>query len=165
MGGGAAYAVFKGAVEVGYILIIQPVGNILTKLIIGVLSDRIGAVRASVSMIGTNIAVLLLLLTGSFLSNSFILCLAAFIYGSVYSVANVGFSLLSKHFFGAGGYSKADSVIGLLKTTGAALTLSLIGYLYDFTVSYIPMFWVALAIHAIDSILLTVVIKHRGRVL
>ena len=45
-------------------------------------------------MIGTNIAVLLLLLTGSFLSNSFILCLAAFIYGSVYSVANVGFSLL-----------------------------------------------------------------------
>lgn len=139
------------------------IGNILTKLVIGFLSDRIGAVRASVSMIGTNIAALLLLLIGSSLGNGFILCAAAFLYGSVYSVANVGFSLLSKHFFGAGSYPKAYSVIGLLTTTGAALALPLIGYLYDFTGSYIPMFWVALAIHVIDLTLLAIIVKQRGR--
>lgn len=137
------------------------IGNILSKLAIGMLSDRLGAIKACVSMIGLNVAALLLLLVGSSVGNTLLLCVAAFLYGSVYSVANVGFSLLSKYFFGTQNYSKAYSVIGLLTTTGVALALPLIGYLYDFTGSYIPMFWAALGIHAVDLILLAVVVKSR----
>lgn len=139
------------------------VGNILTKLLIGILSDKIGPVKACVSMIGLNACALLLSLYGSTAHSPLILYIAAFLYGSVYSVGAVGFSLLSRRFFGPENYSKAYSVIGLLTTTGSAVSLPLIGYLYDFTGSYLPMFWIALSFHAVDFVLLWVVAKSARR--
>ncbi len=130
------------------------VGNILTKLLIGILSDRIGPVKACVSMIVLNACALLLSLYGSASQSALVLYAAALLYGSVYSVGAVGFSLLSRRFFGSENYSKAYSVIGLLTTTGSAISLPLIGYLYDFTGSYLPMFWIALGFHGVNLALL-----------
>lgn len=127
------------------------VGNILTKLLIGILSDRIGSVKACVSMIVLNACALLLSLYGSASQSALVLYAAALLYGSVYSV---GFSLLSRRFFGPENYSKAYSVIGLLTITGSAISLPLIGYLYDFTGSYLPMFWIALGFHGVNLALL-----------
>lgn len=135
------------------------VGNILTKLIIGILSDKIGPVKACTTMICLNACALLLALYGSAVRSAGILYIAAFLYGSVYSVGAVGFSLLSRKFFGPENYSKAYSVIGLLTTTGSALALPLIGYLYDFTGSYLPMFWIALVFHGVNLTLLGVIVK------
>lgn len=135
------------------------VGNILTKLLIGILSDKIGQVKACVSMIALNACALLLALYGGSIGSAFVLYVAAFLYGSVYSVGAVGFSLLSRKFFGPENYSKAYSVIGLLTTTGSALSLPLIGYLYDFTGSYLPMFRIALGFHAVNLVLLAIVVR------
>lgn len=139
------------------------VGNILTKLLIGILSDKFGPVKVCVSMIGLNACALLLSLHGSAAQSALILYIAAFLYGSVYSVGAVGFSLLSRRFFGPENYSKAYSVIGLLTTTGSAVSLPLIGYLYDFTGSYLPMFWIALSFHTVNLALLWVVAKSAKR--
>lgn len=136
------------------------VGNILTKLLIGILSDNLGPVKACASMIALNAYALLLSLFGSAAQSALILYIAALLYGSVYSVGAVGFSLLSRKFFGPENYSKAYSVIGLLTTTGSALSLPLIGYLYDFTGSYLPMFWIALGFHGVNLVLLWVVAKR-----
>ena len=136
------------------------VGNILTKLLIGILSDNLGPVKACASMIALNACALLLSLFGSAAQSALILYIAALLYGSVYSVGAVGFSLLSRKFFGPENYSKAYSVIGLLTTTGSALSLPLIGYLYDFTGSYLPMFWIALGFHGVNLVLLWVVAKR-----
>lgn len=130
------------------------VGNILTKLLIGILSDRIGPVKACISMILLNACALLLSLYGSASQSALVLYAAALLYGSVYSVGAVGFSLLCRRFFGLENYSKAYSVIGLLTTTGSAISLPLIGYLYDFTGSYLPMFWIALGFHGVNLALL-----------
>lgn len=135
------------------------VGNILTKLLIGILSDKIGPVKACITMIGLNAGALLLSLYGSTVRSAAILYAAALLYGSVYSVGAVGFSLLSRRFFGPANYSKAYSVIGLLTTTGSAISMPLIGYLYDFTGSYLPMFWIALGFHAVNIVLLLTVVK------
>lgn len=136
------------------------VGNILTKLLIGILSDKLGPVKACASMIALNACALLLSLFGSATQSALVLYIAALLYGSVYSVGAVGFSLLSRNFFGPENYSKAYSVIGLLTTTGSALSLPLIGYLYDFTGSYLPMFWIALGFHGVNLVLLWVVTKR-----
>lgn len=135
------------------------VGNILTKLLIGILSDKIGPVKACITMIGLNTGALLLCLYGSTVRSEVILYAAALLYGSVYSVGAVGFSLLSRRFFGPANYSKAYSVVGLLTTTGSAISMPLIGYLYDFTGSYLPMFWIALGFHGVNLVLLTAVAK------
>ena len=65
--------------------------------------------------------------------------------------------------FGPENYSKAYSVIGLLTTTGSAISLPLIGYLYDFTGSYLPMFWIALGFHTVNLVLLWVIAKLTKR--
>lgn len=138
-----------------FMMSLAMVGNICTKLVIGVLSDRFGPVKASVSMILLNAVSLGLLLLASTWSSLPLLLTAAFLYGSVYSVGAVGLSLLSRLFFGAENYSSAYSVIGLLVTMGSAISQPLIGYLYDFTGSYLPMLFVALGIHVVDLVLLT----------
>ena len=147
-------------VEIGaFMMSLSMVGNIVTKLLIGVLSDKIGPVKSCVVMILLNAFSMLLFLLGSGSGSVAVLYVASFCYGSVYSVGAVGFSLLSKHFFGEKYFSKAYAVIGLLTYVGSALSLPLIGYLYDFTGSYQGMFLVTLGIHAVNLVLLTVIVK------
>lgn len=136
------------------------VGNIATKLLIGLLSDRTGPVKASVVMIFLNAGALGLCIVGGRQANAPLLYLSSFLYGSVYSVGAVGFSLLSRRFFGVENYPKAYSVLGILTTMGSAFSQPLIGYLYDFTGSYLPMFWIALSFHAVDLALLALVCRR-----
>ena len=150
--------------EVGALMMsLSMAGNIGTKLFIGFLSDRFGPVKASVFMIGVNAFALSMLWYGSVNGSVALLYFASFCYGSVYSVGAVGFSLLCRYLFGTENYPKAYAVSGPLINVGSALSLPLIGYLYDFTGSYINMLWIGLLIHCVDLILLWVALKKRPK--
>ena len=83
-------------------------GNVISKLIIGVMSDKIGSVKASITMIIVNTFGIVLLIISS---SSIVLLIGAFLFGSIYSVGAVGLPLLTKHFFGIDNYSKVFPII------------------------------------------------------
>ena len=111
------------------------IGNIVSKLAIGTLSDRIGPFRASIAMILVNMLSLmgLLLLPPEFPAA---ILAASFLYGSVYSVGAVGIPLLTRAVFGAENYASAYAVMTLCTNVGSASALTVIGLVYDWTGGY-----------------------------
>lgn len=137
------------------------IGNISTKLLIGLLSDLFTPVKAVIILILTNCVSLILSFIGVTHQETALLYIGSFMFGSIYSVGAVGIPMLTRYFFGNENYAKTYSVIGFLTNVGSASSLTLIGYLYDFTHSYQIVFIIALCFHLINLILLgTICLKH-----
>lgn len=110
------------------------VGNIVSKLLIGVLSDKIGPFAACRTMMCTNLAALTVLLLVAPKASAVALA-AAFFYGAVYSVSATGLPLLTRRLFGEN-YASAFSVVTLFTNTGSAFSLTIVGLIYDLTGGY-----------------------------
>lgn len=138
------------------------IGNILSKLMIGFISDRLGPIKASIIMIIINMISIIMLLT---LSTSFMLILGSLLFGSAYSVAAVGFPLLTREFFGQENFQKVYPVISFATGFGGAFALSLVGYIYDFTGSYNVAFMIAFIIHLINIVLISMILWKKRKLL
>lgn len=134
------------------------IGNISTKLLIGIISDRFGPIRACVIMIVTNMISLILMLAGMPSADTWILMSGAFVFGSIYAVGSVGLPLLTRYFFGQENYYIAYAKIGFLTSVGSS-SLTLIGYLYGFTGTYLYILVIAMAFHIIDLCQLVIIMK------
>ncbi len=146
------------AVSIGYstsigamLLSAGMVGNIVSKLIIGVLSDRFGAFRATLFMLVINVFGVFLLMLAPV---SVILILGAFLFGSSYSIGAVALPLLTRYFFGDEQYVKRFPMISFASNVGAAISLSMVGYIYDIFGSYTYAFFFALFMLLICFIML-----------
>lgn len=122
-------------------------GNIVSKLLIGVLADHWSAMKATVFMIGLHLLSIIMLLV---FRSEILLYGAAFLFGFVYSVSAVGLVLITKDCFGAENYSRAYPVISFAGGASCAVGMSLVGYLFDFTGSYQAAFLTAAVFHVID---------------
>lgn len=131
-------------------------GNILSKLAIGILSDRHGAVYACTIMILLNIGSLLILSAGMAIASFLLASIGALLFGSVYSVGAVGISLLTRQLFPPSAYSRLYPKFSFMVNAGSAMSLPLIGYLYDFTHSYMPALYIAIFIDAVNIISLAI---------
>lgn len=107
------------------------IGNVAAKLAIGVLSDRAGVYRASMTMMGLALLGLLLILFSCFFSP--FLYLGAFLFGIIYSVSSVGMSLIARHIYGTKGYGKAYAAVSAIGCGAAALALTILGIVSDIT--------------------------------
>lgn len=137
------------------------IGNIVSKLVIGALSDAFGAVKATLFMIVVNALGIILLMLGL---SSRILILGAFFFGSCYSIGAVALPLLTKYFFGQDNYDKAFPTISFASNLGAALSLSMVGYIYDFFGSYMYAFLLAIVMICICVITLTITLKNKEKI-
>lgn len=135
------------------------VGNILFKLIIGVLSDKIGTVKSIIVMMLTVLIGIILLLMGR---SNILLIAGAFMFGASYAIGAVGLALLTKYFFESKGYSKVYPSVSFASNMGAALSLSLVGYIYDFFGSYVYAFMAALILLIICFILILYIVKNNS---
>ncbi len=133
-------------------------GNIISKLTIGLLSDAIGAFKSALIMIVINTIAVFVLMTSS---SETLLLLGSFLFGFIYSVSAVGISLITMDLFGQQNYSNVYPIISFASNFGNALSISLIGYLFDFTGSYFGTFIVIMIVNIINIILLTVAMKNR----
>ncbi|MFQ9072506.1 MAG: hypothetical protein ACLR43_07050 [Faecalibacillus faecis] len=112
-------------------------------------------------MILTNCISLVLLFLGV-IHQKLLLYISSLMFGSIYSVGAVGIPMLTRYFFGNENYARTYSVIGFL-TNVEASSLTLIGYLYDFTQSYQIVFIIALCFHLINLILLVIIcLRYNG---
>ncbi len=131
-------------------------GNIVSKLVIGALSDWLGILKAAYVMLACIFIGSLLLLLGM---NQMMLMAGAFLFGASYSIGAVGIPLLTKHFFKPENYNTAFPVITMANGLGGAISISLIGYIYDFFHSYAMALYFGLAVAVLGFMLLSVLNK------
>ncbi len=139
------------------------IGNILSKLVIGILSDWLSPLKAVICMWSINIISLVCLIFGMQASSSILMYLASFFFGSIYSVCAVGLALLTRQFFSSENFTQVYSKIGFLTNVGGAFSLSLMGYVYDFAGNYFVVIMMCLVMHLV-SLLLFVVIVRRNKI-
>lgn len=108
------------------------IGNIVFKLLAGVLADKLGTIKTIIVIVVMTVAGSLMLFTGSTL----LLLAGAFLYGSIYSVCSVLIALYSKEVYGLENYKNAYPIIVFAGNVANALGISAVGYIYDFTSSY-----------------------------
>lgn len=160
---GIALSIHLSATSGAILMSLTMIGNISTKLLIGFLSDLLNPIKAVIIMILTNCLSLLLLFLGVIHQEIMLLYIGSFMFGSIYSVGAVGIPMLTRYFFGNENYARTYSVIGFLTNVGSASSLTLIGYLFDFTKSYQMVFIIALCFHLINLILLVVIcLRYNG---
>lgn len=133
------------------LLSIAMLSSIGFKLGLGYVSDSIGSAKSTISML-----VLIGIASALFFStnNIPILYFAAFLYGAVYSIPSVSVALLTKDFFGPYRFIRLYPILAFSTSLGGAISLSLVGFIYDFTGSYIPAFIGSLLINIVNTVLI-----------
>lgn len=139
------------------------VGNIGTKLIVGFISDKLGAVKATVIMTVINVLSLGIIYLGGLKASVFVMMTGAVAFGSCYAVAAVGLSLLTRHFFGTAEYGRVFPYVTFVSNLGTAFALTIIGYVYDFTGGYDYVLLGAVGVHALCLLLLAYMVISRKR--
>ena len=109
------------------------IANVSFKLLAGSLSDHLGTIKTIAIIAIVNVMGDLLLLFGS---SMIMLLLGAFLYGSVYAISGLLISLMCKDLYGSDQYREAYPVISFVSTITYALSVSMVGYMFDFTGSY-----------------------------
>ena len=137
------------------------IANIISKLLIGYISDKYNAFKA-------NMIMLIIFMVGIvgliFASDKLPLIVLSFIFGFVYSVTALGVAFISREFFGDNNYKKSFPIVSFAGSVGSALSISLIGYLYDFTGTYKTVFYIFTVIGLVCiSLLLLANNKEKNR--
>ena len=150
------YTLEVGAVFTSYCM----VGNVAGKLILGVLSDRLGIYRTTEIFLG---AVLLSLVMFLMMQQSVAaLNIAAVLFGAEYAIYVNTQPLVLLDIYGPDDYkmkmSRLQSCLGLI----GAFVAVLVPYIYDFTGSFNLFFVIGIAFCVI-SILLFIRLEHDAR--
>jgi len=135
-------------------------GNIFFKLFTGVLSDKIGIIKSFVFITLLNFISMLLMIN---FQNIPIMLFSAFLFGSVYTFSTIGLPLLTNSFFGRSQSMQIYPILSFVSTIGKAIALSFIGYIYDFTGSYINALLLAVLFQIINFALLYLGVKVTSR--
>ena len=111
------------------------VGNIVFKLLLGVLSDKIGGIRACMLLFAAN---LLSLFGMFFLPGDGVLMpmLIPFLYGTCFAITSVGMPLVARAATTPEQYDHTVGIMSMMANFGGAVSLTAIGALYDWTGSY-----------------------------
>ncbi|WP_027109139.1 MFS transporter [Lacticigenium naphthae] len=133
------------------LLSVTMISSIAFKIGLGYISDRIGSVK------GTFVVLVSLMLASTIfllLDTSLWLYGAALLFGAVYAVPSVAVTLLTREFFGRYNFMRLYPILSFATSIGASFSLSVVGFVYDFSGSYLPAFAAAVAITLINMILL-----------
>ena len=135
------------------------IGNLSGKFIFGGLSEIIGTVKTALGMFVISIISILMLI---FLVHPFTLIIGSLLFGFLFSVGGVALPLLSTEFFDPVTGVKVYARVNFIASIGAALSVSVVGFIYDFTGSFIPAFVIGLVFNVINIIALLVAQKFQA---
>lgn len=132
-------------------LSITMLSSIVFKLGMGYISDRIGPIKSTLVMISlVGVASVMMIL----FSSEGLLYAAALLYGGIFSIPSVSVTLLTKELFGRYHFVRLYPILAFATSLGAAFSISLVGYIFDFTGSYIPAFVFSLGVNVINFVIL-----------
>ncbi|QTJ53456.1 MFS transporter [Dolosigranulum pigrum] len=126
--------------------------SFIFKILMGYISDQIGSVYSTYS-------ILLLILASGFLllfyqESQMALYIAAGLVGGVFAIPSVCIVLLTKRFFGHYHFTTLYPIISFAISMGGSISISAIGFIYDFTGTYTPAFVMMMVVALINSAVL-----------
>lgn len=140
----------------GWMMSAAMLGNITFKLVIGVLSDKIGIIKSTVLMIGLNMLAIILFVV---LHQPLALILTSWLFGSMFCIPAVAFPLLSNQLFGRAAATRVYPVLTFAMGIGGAISVTIIGFIFDFTGSYQTAFLIGLGFNIVNLVLLSISVK------
>lgn len=135
------------------------IGNLSGKFAFGALSELIGTVKTSLGMFVISIISTLMLI---FLIHPVTLIIGSLLFGFLFSIGGVALPLLSTEFFDPVTGVKVYARVNFIASMGAAISVSLVGFIYDFTGSFIPAFIMGLVFNVINIITILVAQKYHA---
>lgn len=141
----------------GFIISAVMLGNILFKLLLGPLSDKIGAIKSTFLINGMNAVALVLLISSK---NQYLIVMAAFMFGTVFSVTSVALPLLANQIFGKRMTEVIFPKLTLASSMGMAISNTMVGYIYDFTGGYRLSFVIGLVFQVVNVFTLMIAYKN-----
>lgn len=127
------------------------IGNLVWKGIFGALSDWIGPTKSSLFvMIISVISILIIISWNAPLP----LLIGSFFFGATFSIGGVAMPILANKFFGPVAGTKVYAILNFLASAGGAVGVSLVGFIYDFTGTYVMAFTLGLFINLLNFVLL-----------
>lgn len=137
-------------------LSITMLSSIFFKLGMGYISDKIGPIKSTGVMIAFVAFASIMMIV---FNTEWLLYAAALLYGGIFSIPSVSVTLLTKELFGRYHFVRLYPILAFATSLGAAFSISLVGYIFDFTGSYIPAFIFSLGVNVITFILLGLMIR------
>ena len=135
-----------------YLVSAAMIGNILSKIAIGVLSDKTDPYYSCCIAFAITLAGLFgIRLFGS---NILIAMVSSFLFGFSYGAGTTGVPLLTRAMFGNRGYSAAYPLIDLISLLASSVFTILVGGLYDIFGTYDVQIALAIVMGGIGTILL-----------
>lgn len=128
------------------------IGNIVGKLGLGWLNDKLGTRNSTLAGLSVVIAAFLLLLSAGL--GAAVALVGAFLYGVVMSMVSVSVPLVVRKAFGSKDYSQIFSYITMGTSLIGSIGISIIAFMYDAFGSYSPSFLVGISACVLSGILL-----------
>ncbi len=115
--------------------------NIVSKLIYGVMTDRVGPYKSSLFCAAVNVAAVVILIT---VHTPAAMVIASFMFGFTFANSSTAMSMLTKDLYGMENYTRVYPLISFSGSAANAVGVTLIGMLYDASGSYYAVFIVCL---------------------
>ena len=141
-----SFAESVGFVSVsGIILSLALTGNIVSKILFGMIVDRMNGRFAVILFAFISMAALVPLMLHGLPG---IVLAAAFVYNFTAANSSVGITVFTSDVFGERNYSTVYPVLSFIGAYAAALSNALIGFLYDKTGAFTVVFWILIVVQA-----------------
>jgi MFS family permease len=132
--------------------------NIVSKLLYGTLTDKIGSHKTTCLCAAINVAAVVMMLA---VHTQFTMVLGAFLYGFTFANSSSAMSILTRDTFGMENYTKVYPVIAFAGSASNAFGVTLLGMLYDATGSYYATLIMCLAMQAAVILLVVNLLRRK----
>ncbi len=149
--------------SLGMALSLSMVGSAIGAILIGTLSDKIGAVKTSISVVVIGVISILLFLTAG---KSFIIFkIATFLHGLALASLGVLAPILTSTFFGGKDYEKLLANVMMGSPIASIILIPAYGYIYDIFGGYKLVFMFLLVLMVIAVVSISLGFKHSRQLL
>lgn len=128
------------------------IGNLVSKLVLGIIVDKLGVIKGFMIIMFTTLAGFLIILFSG--GVSIMLIVGSFLYGSIFSLGALGMSFITRYIYGNEEYNRAFAKITMMTNIGGAVFVTVFSALYDITGSYTAPLLLGIAMQVI-TILMT----------
>ena len=133
--------------------------NILSKLMYGVLTDKIGPYKSSLLCAGINLVSIFILM---FIRTPITVVLGAFLYGFSFANSATAMSVLTRETFGIENYTRVYPLISFAGSSANAVGVTLLGMVFDSTGSYTAVFLLLLILQVLVVLYTIALLKLRN---
>jgi len=152
----AGYTAAFGAL----LLSMASIGNVVMKLSIGYLVDKVGIVKASYVQMATVIFSCMIFVVTP---NQWLMLAAALLFGVQNSIVTLSEPLLVRHYFGEKYYAQIYSYVRAIAGAVGAAVLPIAAFIYDHTSSYDFAFIIGIGVALLLAFMVFLGEKRKGR--